>query len=91
MRRDWDVVRTVAHQCSTSNTYNYMGTSSELLRIGIYINIILMYRMLQAVSVKTLTIGHKASKRAHRLTAAHRLIRTVRLTPYAQLPSRATV
>jgi len=91
MRRVWDVMRTVTHQCSTSNTHNYIGTPSELLRIGLYINIILMYRMLQAVSVKTLTVGHIACKRAHRLTAAHRLIRTVRLTPYAQFPSRATV
>jgi len=74
MRRDWDVMRTVAHKCSTSNTYNYMGTPSELPKFGLYINIMLMYRIVQADSVKTLAVGHRALKEAHRPTAARRLI-----------------
>ena len=91
MRCDWDVMRTVAHQCNTSNTYNYMGTQYELPRLGLYINIILMYRILQAVSIKTIAVGHRPRTRAHRPTADRRLIRKVSATPYAQLLYRATV
>ncbi len=84
MCRVCDVVGIGAHHCSTSKTYNFMGTSSDLLNFGIYNDIMLNYRILQAASVKTLAICQKVRKRAQHPTTASRLILTVRWTPYAR-------
>ena len=83
MRRVCDVVRIGARHCSTSRTYNFMGTSSELLKFGIFNDVIIYYRNLQAVLVETLAICQKVRKRAHHPTMASRLVLTVRWTPYA--------
>jgi hypothetical protein len=47
-----------------------METSSELLKLGLFNDITLYYRILQAVSVKTLPVRQKARERAHHPTTA---------------------
>ena len=72
-RHDWDDDRTVlVGQCSTSTTYHYMGTTSEVPRIGTYIDITLIWRMVQEVWSKWLRPCAKLAKVAHRPTAVLR-------------------
>jgi hypothetical protein len=59
-RRDWDAKRMVAKHSSTSTNYNYIGTASEVPTIGTYINLIVLYRMMQALWAKTIVVSHKA-------------------------------
>ncbi len=90
IRRAIDVVGIGVHHCSTSMTYNFMGTLSELLKFEIYNTIIINYWNLQAVLVETLAICQKVRKRAHHPTMAYRLVLTVRWTPYASFLRKAS-
>ena len=68
-----------------------MGTSSEHLRLGAYIDIILIYRMLQAVWENTLAMEQNACMRAHLLTTVPKLVPKACLTDCARFLYRAAV
>ena len=57
---------------------HYIGTTSEHQNIGTHLDIVLLKRMLQAVWIKAIAMGHKARERTRHPTAVYKLISTVR-------------
>ena len=90
-RRDWVVRMTLAKHISTSTTNNFMGTSSEHLKFGANIDIILIKQMLQAVWENTFAMGQNACMRAHLLTTVPKLVPKACSTDYARFLYRAAV